>query len=247
MYSVKGDKEHLKLFLCAVLGLLLFALPTIAQPREMNGYVTARDGSPIEGALVVASGMGFKGWATSKADGSFSLPGTGAFVSFRHADYNPLLVRSSDLTEPVHVRLEPTNETVWRVNPCSSLPGKGRAWIGSGLRVNPGGRYKGPVYGEHDSHWFIQRGSDRLHLVDGYAWHAGLPLEQILVRSESISVRGWVFEKIVGLDLSGHSSQGKYWRWVGAPVAEAIEYQTSSRESADYFDAIIATMCFQSR
>lgn len=82
-------------------------------------------------------------------------------------------------------------------------------------------------------------------MVDGYAWHAGLPLDQTLERAESISVRGWVFEKIAGLDLSGHSSEGKNWRWVGAPVALAIEYETSSRQSADYFDKIIDTMCFQ--
>jgi hypothetical protein len=77
-------------------------------------------------------------------------------------------------------------------------------------------------------------------------WHSGLPLEQTLLRSDSISLRGWIFKKIVGLDLSGHSSEGKYWRWVGAPLAAAIEYETSSREAADYFDKIIATMCFQS-
>ncbi len=45
------------------------------------------------------------------------------------------------------------------------------------------------------------------------------------------------------LDLSGRSRDGKYWRWVGAPIAEAIEYATSSRETAGYFDGIIATMC----
>src|ERR1700674_1958947 len=100
-------------------------------------------------------------------------------------------------------------------------PSKGGDWIGGGLRVSAGGKHKGPVYGEHDSHWYVQRGSDRLHVVDGYAWHAGLPLEQTLARSGSISVRGWVFEGIVGLDLSGHTNEGKYWRWVGAPVADA--------------------------
>lgn len=246
MYSGKGDKRHLKLVRCAVVSLLLLPLPTIAQRRQISGDVTGRDGTPIEDVSVVTSGMGFNGWGASKADGSFRLPAAGAFVSFRHAGYKPLLVRSSDLIEPVHVQLDPTDETVWKVKSCNSLPGKGGAWIGGGLRVNPGGRHKGPVYGEHDSHWYVQRGSDRLHVVDGYAWHAGLPWEQTLVRSESISVRGWVFEKIVGLDLSGHSSGGKYWRWVGAPVALAIEYETSSREAADYFDKIIATMCFPS-
>ena len=68
-----------------------------------------------------------------------------------------------------------------------------------------------------------------------------------MARSERISVRDWVFETIVGLDLSGHTSDGKYWRWVGAPVADAIEYEAQSRAVADDFDKIIASMCFHSR
>lgn len=210
----------------------------------MSGYVTTRDGTRIEGVFVVTSGMGFAGGAISGADGLFRLPAVGAFLSFRHADYKPLLVRSSDLTEPVHVKLDPNDETVWKVEPCSSRPGKGGAWIGGGLRVNPGGRYRGPVFGEHDSHWYVPRGSEQLHVADGHAWHAGLPSQGILVQSEGISVRGWVSGKIAGLDLSGRTRKGKYWRWAGAPVSSAVEYETSSRESADYFDKIIATMCF---
>jgi len=142
------------------------------------------------------------GWAKSKADGSFRLAGAGEFVSFRHADYKPELVRSSDLTEPAKVQLAPADDTVWKPKPCAVQARKGSDWIGGGLRVRAGRNHKGPVYGEHDSHWYVPRGRDRLHVVDGSAWHAGLPLEQILARSESISVRGWVFEDLVGLDLS---------------------------------------------
>lgn len=169
------------------------------------------------------------------------------FISPPHADYKPVLVRSSELTEPIRLQLVPADETVLKLKPCSTPPAKGGKWIGNGLRVNAGGKYKGPVYGEHDSHWYIRRGLDRLHVVDGYAWHAGLPLQQTLTRSDSITVRGWVFEGIVGLDLSGHTNEGKYWRWVGAPVAEAIEYEAASRATADYFDKIISTLCYGSR
>ena len=121
-----------------------------------------------------------------------------------------------------------------------------RAWAGSGLRVNAR-KFKGPSNGYDDSHWYVRRGKDRLHIVDGYAWHAGLPPEEILVRSESISVRDWVFGSIVGLDLSGRTIDGKYWRWVGTPLKSAIEYRDISRESADYFDAIIETACVGSQ
>jgi len=218
------NRRHLKLIRSLGAVLLLLYLPTMAQSREMSGFITARDGNPIEGVTVVTSGKGFNGWATSKTDGSFRLSAVGAFVSFRHADYKPVLLQSSDLTAPVHVTLDRSDDTVWKVNSCNSQPDKGLAWIGGELRINPGSSHEGPVYGEHDSHWYVHRGRDRLHVVDGYAWHAGLPLEETLVQSESISIRGWLFEKrIVGLDLSGHNSEGKYWRWVGAPLASAIE------------------------
>jgi hypothetical protein len=217
-------------------------LSAAGQPREIAGYVTDRNGTPIEAVAVVTSGMGFNGWANSSADGSFKLPAAGAFVSFRHAGYKPLLVRSSDLLEPVRVRLERTDNTVWKLESCSSLPRK-KEWIGGGLRIRVGGPYKGPLYGEHDAHWYVERGSGRLHIVDGYAWHAGLPGERDLMRANNISVRGWLFEDIAGLDLSGRTRDGKYWRWVGAPLALAIEYETSSRDVADHFDKLIATTC----
>ena len=237
-----------RFFAHIVIASSLVLVPTMSQqpPHETKGSIVAIDGIPIGGVLVVTSGKGFAGWATSDADGSFRLPTAGEFISFRHANYNPVLVRSSDLANPIRIQLAPADETLWKLKSCNSLPGKGRGWIGSGLRLNPGGAYK-TGQGEHDSHWYVKRGTDTLHLVDGYAWHAGLPLERILSGSETLSVRGWVFDNIVGLDLSGHTREGKYWRWVGAPVAEAIEYETVSRATADDFDGIVSTLCFGSR
>lgn len=141
--------------------------------------------------------------------------------------------------------MEPADETVRRLKRCSQPPGRSRAWPCNGLHVHVH-KFKGPINGEHDSYWYVRDGKYWLHLVDGYAWHTGLPRESILVASESITVRGWVFEDIVGIDLSGRSNDRNYWRWFGAPVAEAIEYRGVSRESADYFDAIIETTCFGS-
>jgi len=130
---------------------------------------------------------------------------------------------------------------------CQSRPKSGRGWIGGGLRINPQGRYRGPVSGEHDTHWYVQRGKQSLHVVDGYAWHAGLPLERVLSSSQSIDVRGWEFGRIVGLDLSGISKTGRRWRWIGAPVADAISYGDATAEEAEYFDRILESVCFNSR
>lgn len=144
------------------------------------------------------------------------------------------------------MQLEPADKTVRRLKRCNPAPGSERAWPGGGLRLHVN-EFKSPINGDDDSHWYVRRGKNWLHIVHGYVWHSGLPLESTLVASQSITVRGWVFENIVGIDLSGRSNDGSYWRWFGAPVADAIEYQGVSRESADYFDAIIETACFGSR
>jgi hypothetical protein len=229
--------------------LFAYVAPTQAQQirRGLDGHVVDEGGGGIEAALIVASGAGFNGWAISNADGSFHLSAVGAFVSVRQIGFKPLIVSTTDLTEPVRIHLTEADATTWKVPSCASLPGGGRGWVGGGLRVNAGRqRYEGPVYGEHDSHWYFKFSQNTLHIVEGYAWHSGLPLESTLTSSEGIKIRGWVFGETVGLDLSGKTREGKRWRWVGAPIALAIEYSDTSEDAADYFDSIVETMCFQS-
>jgi hypothetical protein len=92
----------------------------------------------------------------------------------------------------------------------------------------------------------VKIGNDVLHIVDGYAWHAGLPLEDWLTNAQSISVASWESGNIVGLDLSGQTKDGKRWRWLGAPMMTAVEYQGATPESADSFDVIMQSACFGS-
>lgn len=221
-------------------------LPAAPQKKPLNGSIADRSGAPVEGVLVITSGRSFQGWANSDVDGSFSLPDTGEFVTFRHEKFKPLLVSTSELTEPVRVRMDPMDKSVWKPSSCRILPGN-RVRIGDALRIDPSGGYEGPEYGQHDSHWNVRRGKHTLHIVSGHALHAGLPEEEQLSRSVSISVRAWVFDKVVGLDFVGRYRDGTYWRWVGAPLSDAIEYKTASRETAEEFDRIIATMCYQRR
>jgi hypothetical protein len=230
---------------------LLAACFIVAQAQSIRGEVSGRvideSANGIGGVLIVASGAGFNAWATTGDDGSFRLEAAGAFISARHARFKSQMIKVSDLAEPIRISLIHADETAWRLPRCSSLPNIGKAWIGGGMRVNPGRKgLKGPVYGEHDSHWHLKFGNDTLHIVDGYAWHSGLPLESTLTASQGINVRDWVFDDIVGLDLSGQTKEGTRWRWVGAPVADAIEYNNATQESADYFDRIIESICFPS-
>jgi hypothetical protein len=215
--------------------------------RGLDGRVIDENGAGVAGALVVASGAGFDGWTSTGPDGYFHLKAAGRFISVRHAGLAARLLRTSELTEPVRIALESAGESVRKMPSCDSSPGVHGKWIGGGLRVNPGPRsYKGPVNGEHDSHWYLKAGQDTLHIVHGYAWHSGLPLEEQLASSQNISVGSWEIDNIVGLDLSGTGKDGKRWRWLGAPTADAIEYTDAAQEAANYFDRIIESACFES-
>jgi hypothetical protein len=179
--------------------------------NSVSGFVTTGNGDPIQGVLVIGSNTGLWGGVTTEADGSFHLSPAGKVISFRHVGYKPVLVRVSSSADPMRVRLEPADDTVRRLEPCASMPNNGKEWVGSGLRIKPPKKAEGPVFGDHDSHWYVRNGKDRLHIVDGYAWHNGLPLEETLVQSENITLRSWTFGENVVLDLSGRTRVGKNW------------------------------------
>jgi hypothetical protein len=223
---------------------LLWCTPVDGQPqRGVQGKVVDEVGNGIAQALVIASGVGFTGWGETKEDGSFELERAGAFVSVRHKDFKPRVVPTSALSQPL--TLAQADGTNWNVPVCDSMPEEGREWMGGGLRIRePMEGLRGPVSGEHDTHWYVDFERASLHVVDGYIWHAGVPMESVLTASREISARSWIYEDIVGLDLGGEANDGTYWRWVGAPVSSALEYNGASKAAAEYFDSIIATMCW---
>lgn len=232
----------------AVLVLLMAGPGTIQylalQTRDVSRFVTDVNGKAINDVLIIRT-SGLHGWTSSQQDGSFSVLGEGQFISFRAAGYRPELLRVNSSATPLRVTLRPADNTVQNAPICTSLPNKGKAWVGGGLKVRPPGRYEGPVSGQHDAHWYVPRGKDSLHIVDGAMWHSGLPVESDLLAVKDIAVRAWHSRTTdtVILDLSGQRTDGKYWRWVGAPLATAVNYETSDRSTAEYFDAVIASLC----
>jgi hypothetical protein len=209
------------------------------------GVVVDEHGAGIEGAQVVASGVGFNGWATTNPGGTFCLKSAGIFICVRQKGFNPIIVRTPEPGTAIRLRLVKADTNVRAMPDCDSRPNSGRGWIGGGLRINPQGRYRGPVNGEHDTHWYVRKDHQSLHIVDGYAWHAGLPLESLLAESRSFDVRGWEFgDNIIGLDLAGISKDGRRWRWIGAPISDALSYEDATANEADFFDRVLQSVCY---
>jgi hypothetical protein len=244
---VVGFVPVLQRFISLVLPVFLFVVCAVAGAQNtdtISGFVSDFDGKPIMDVLIIPDGP-MNLWTSSQTDGSFVVNARREFLSFRAVGYKPRLLRLNASSQPLRVTLEKADDTVQDLPGCSSLPEKGNGWIGGGLRVRPPGAFEGPVFGEHDAHWFIRRGDDRLHIVDGALWHSGLPLARTLLATRDISTRAWVSRAAdtLILDLSGQMDDGRYWRWVGSPVSFAVEYETRDRSTADYFDSVIRSLC----
>src|SRR5579863_6357767 len=103
-----------------VAGIALATLPVFAQgrvgTREFDGWVVDRTGAGVADAMIVASGAGFQGWASTDPDGSFHLRAAGGFISFRHAGLTARLLRTSELIEPILIELEDADDSVRRMS-----------------------------------------------------------------------------------------------------------------------------------
>ena len=225
-------------------GLVLGALVvSYLSAQGLQGVVVGPDGLGLAGARVIASGVSFRGWAETDARGVFQVERAGRFISVRHKGFQPVLKRVAELSSPVLIRLEKAG-TALRVLPSC---GTDAAVIGERLRVRaPGGRYEGPMNGEHDTHWYVRTGKGELHVASGYALHAGLPPEHWLVESERIETRGWERGGSVGVDLAGELPDGRRWRWIGALLMDQVSYYGASPEVAIFFDQVIKTLCASS-
>jgi hypothetical protein len=102
----------------------------------------------------------------------------------------------------------------------------------------------------HDIDYSIQSvefGKHRLGIGSGLTWSSGSPFPAQLLNMREMSERDVVFEgEVRGVEYRGVRTNGTYFRFVGKS-GETIEYDGAPKETADYFDAIIDTLCKPAR
>lgn len=90
-----------------------------------------------------------------------------------------------------------------------------------------------------------------LRTMSGAVCCSGHPLADEYLDSLTLSERGWLIKlerrRIDGLDARGVATNGTLWRWVGPLLGEFAEYKGVDAEAAKYFDAILDSICFQSK
>jgi len=230
------------------LGMAMLSTALLAQtaPKEgLSGRVLDADGNPLEDALVIASGAGYRGWAETAADGTFEVEEAGSFVSAQLEGYAPALIPVDEDSSVIEIRLSASEHSVWKVPSCKGVS-RAKGWFGDETMLRATDTVaEGPGVGEHaDLWWTVRFREQRLTLVNGIAnIHAGLPSEKLMTDSADLSYRGWQGDYNSGLDIRGSDSEGRRWRWVGHQIGTAVSYVGADQDSAAYFDAIIDSMC----
>jgi hypothetical protein len=230
------ENRYILYFVCLLLH--------IAAAEPVEGHLVDANGRGVPGALVIASGVGMAGWASSDAIGWFRTKDAGAFLSVRHAAYQPVILKLADLAQPVRIELKPITSSR-RIPVCRPKAPRGKPFSGVNLQVKPpASGASGPFRRNNETHWYVKRNGQTLHLVNGVEWHSGLPNEQLLKSSRQLAVRRWLHGDSVVLDVTGQTAGGKRWRWIGAPLFDAIEYSGADLSAARYFDRLMESLCY---
>ncbi len=234
----------IRTYLCAFV-LFLVLTPSIAVGHQVTGKVTSSAGEPISGVIVTS------GWSHAATDpsGRYILDQHALIVVFNaegfQSEVKPVLASSSE----VNAVMSPLDKPTWAVPACSSVSANGKR-IGDQTRFVVPKHFKVKRIRDVDYYedWVtFHSGGKRLFLktmVGPLASH-GWPGAWLYEKSNSFTERRWAGGGQSGLDVHGTANDGTRWRWAGPVVGEFVSYEGASEDAANFFDAIIDSMCTQ--
>jgi hypothetical protein len=89
------------------------------------------------------------------------------------------------------------------------------------------------------------------HSNSGWVWLSGIygpsatsgHPPRFMTEQNIVSRRSWSFNDVEGIDMSGRTASGNYWRYIGTQ-GEAIRYFDVPKEAAKYFDSMLDSVCY---
>jgi hypothetical protein len=232
---------------------ILFLLNTKGLANQLTGLVKSTTGKPLIGVRVYSRGGNQSGalenfLTTTDENGQFKLAGHGEIVFIRAIGHQPSAKRLESGVTHIEVILEETMGAEWLIPTCprSFAP---RTYLG----LDNNG-YKLPIQsrnltsknrGSHDLVYTVHyKDSQNTEvLIYSLSWMTlGFPPEELILSSRDFSIRSFRRGDYVGIEVRGHTKDGKYWRFFGGDGME-ISYRNVSKEAADYFDEIIDGIC----
>lgn len=111
--------------------------------------------------------------------------------------------------------------------------------VPKGARTNKG---RDVDYAEYRVGFPATRGWVWLSGIYGPTATSGQP-PRTMTEQTVVSRRAWSFKDVEGIDISGRTATGNYWRYIGM-YGEAIKYFDVSREAAEYFNGMLDAVCY---
>jgi len=225
---------------------VLFCFATLslraAEAEELRGRVVSSSGDGIAGVAVVSMPVD---QATTGSDGRFVLHKPSEVVRFSLRSYRPVTKTLDQLKYNPEIVLDQDSEALWSPPRCSSnrqtelLKGDDMVFsLPRGVRVKR--RSDIDYQTVHVRH---KRFAMRLGW--GPMWSYGMPTAksyfdglETLVERDVAFIAG-----VDGTEYRGRRFNGTYSRWVGI-FGETVSYDQVDKDTADFFDRIIDTLCW---
>ncbi len=222
----------------------------------LTGSVRTLKGQPIANALIYSRSenqvMPRKGsdndkpfWAITDLTGSFRITEYGKVLFFLHPGFRPLVRLLNESTRRVDVVLEEEPEsTTWSIPVCIGINmdrvgGQLQLPLPKWAKVE---QFIGTDYSGARITQAHGVGQDELIVFWGPTAASGFPAEKYVLTATDLETRTYKSGYLRGVDMRGHSADGKYWRLVGS-TTDQISYYDASLSSAQAFDDAISHTC----
>ncbi len=208
---------------------------------NLTGVVRSQAGEPLAGVTIWG---GQKDYQTTNENGEYNirLPSSSAsfccVLQFRRDGYKTLTRAVDPAAGVLNITLQP-GKSKW-IPPDWSPSDSKR--IGATMRflIPKGAKLK---RGRDVDYWTIAVGfgsgknQEWMQIGGGSSWSLGLPLVSDMTSVAEVSERDMICGPS-GIDIRGHTKDGKRWRFAGM-WGETVTYRNASEQAARFFDSII--------
>jgi len=215
-----------------------------AQVVEIQGFVRAADGKPINNVIIHRLGKTDEAGHFKMAADVLRYCKT---LIFDKKGFVPTVISLDPKNTNLNITLEQEKDiSVWDIPTCSSARGNGKRLVGKYLILSLPREMKFKTGVDSDYRYYSMRLTQggKTHFLNG-GWgnlYGGTyPSGEVLLRMQHYTYR----RTSLGIDWRGVTKDGKYCRYFGAsPVFEIYFYETDSKEAANVFDRILEGICF---
>lgn len=232
--------------LLRAVALLGAILPLAQTPLTLpfTGTVTDAVGKPVQGVRVNA-GPGED--TRTDANGHYTLGKPRDLVRFSLSGYRPVTRLLNSLVTPVVLQV--ADERPQALATCSDVVKKDKRQADMSLRLALPREGKIKAGADGDSR-VVALGYHVDWMVSGSGarWSSGLPEVKLWKQLIKVEERDITVDdpQVTIADYSGMLQDGSHFRYIGLP-GQSISYIDASIDSANYFDGILETLCWNPR